>query len=280
MERKTGHSIYLYNGNLPHIVIIDEYVDGPIFSYCNGDIAACNEDIIYINEKSDKQEAMHNLASENNINLTREEVYELFNHSIKDLQTNLQKLREENERLKNGNIHIGGDGDGVAEKERCRWNKEARKKVRERLETEGYKFTKGIGDDSIVQGVKGPNGNYIDLVVKSCRGGKLYIDPWEWETLLKPNAMLWAYNGSKVMPLHLRTLISNQNKLVLSMDTRNIDSASRMSKFAQILKHFKQIKFEFYSLTYDVPRGSSHRQYAFDDRPISEKLEENEYQQQ
>ncbi len=277
---KTRHSIYLYNGQLPHIVTIDEYVDGPIFSYCDGDIAACDEGIIYINEKSDKQEAMHNLASNNNIKLTREEVYELFNRSIKDLQDEIQKLKEENKRLKHGDVDISGSGDGVSEEERYKWNKVAREKVREKLESEGYEFTEGIRGDSIVKGVKDPDGNHVDLVVKSCKGGTLYIDPWEWETLLKPNAMLWAYNGFEVMPLHLRALISNQKKMVLSMDTRNVDSASRMSKFAQILKYFKQVKFEFDSLSYSATEASSHRQYAFDDRPMSEKQEVDEHQQQ
>ena len=172
------------------------------------------------------------------------------------------QLSEENRKLRNENIALRGgapvpSGEDVTMKgdnpndvdvdERPEYNEVARKKVMKRLMGEGYKFTQGHGDFSIIPGVIDPEGNLAPLVVKSCIWGKIYISPMEWGTLLMPNSMLWVFDGHETQPLQLRALIRNQEKLVLSMDTRNLDSV-RPTTIA-----------------------STYKQYAFDDRPMDEK---------
>lgn len=283
-KEDTGYSIYEYEGALPHIVEIDKYIDDVIYSYCEGNVTDNGEDTIYVNQKSDIQESLHHLAENNEIGLTREEVYKLFNRSIVDLQNEIKQLKEENSKLREGlpvplgSVKMGGDEtNGIDEPERPEWNELARKKVKERLEAEGYRFTQGIGKYSDVSGVLDPNGNPVHLVVKSCRWGKLYINPVEWGTLLKPNAMLWIFDGNDVIPLHLRALIRNQDELVLRMDTRNLDDVSRVSKFAQILRYFKQVHFDFHSVR-PTTIASSYKDYAFDDRPMDEQPEEDNFE--
>lgn len=283
-KEDTGYSIYLYDGALPHVVEIDEYIDGPIFSYCEGDITDDGDAIIYINKEADMQEAMHHLADSNNINLSREEVYKLFNRSIIDLQNQIKQLEEDNRKLREGlPVTKGGvnmeseESTDVDEAERPEWNEIARKKVKKKLESEGYKFTQGIGSYSDVPGVIDPDDYPVHLVVKSCRWGKLYITPTEWGTLLKPKAMLWIYDGNTVIPLHLRALIRNQDQLVLKMDTRNLDDVSRVSNFAQILRYFKQVHFNFNSVR-PTTIASTYKEYAFDDRPMDEKPDEDEFE--
>ena len=85
-----------------------------------------------------------------------------------------------------------------------------------------------------------------------------------------PNSMLWVFDGHETQPLQLRALIRNQEKLVLSMDTRNLDDVNKVSKFAQILQYFKQVNFEFNSVR-PTTIASTYKQYAFDDRPMDEK---------
>lgn len=283
-KEDTGYSIFLYDGALPHIVEIDEYIDGVIFSYSEGDITDNDDAIIYVNKDADIQDAMHQFVDSNNINLTREDVYKLFNRSIVDLQNQIKQLKMENCNLRNrlpvpqGSATIGGGNPvDVDEPERPEWNEQARKKVKKRLETEGYRFTQDIGIYSDISGVIDPDGNPVHLVVKSCRCGKLFINPVEWCTLLKPNAMLWIFDGKNVMPLHLRALIRNQDQLVLKMDTKNIDDVARVSKFAQILQYFKQVHFDFSSVR-PTPIASTYKDYAFDDRPMDEKLEEDKFE--
>lgn len=283
-KEDTGYSIYMYNGSLPHIVEIDEYIEGPIYSYCDGNVTDNRDDTIYVNQESDIQEALHHLAEDNEISLTREEVYKLFNRSIVDLQNEIKRLKEDNLKLREGlpvsvkDVEMsGGESNGVEEEERPEWNELARKKVKKKLEAEGYKFSQDIGSYSDVPGVVDPEGNPVHLVVKSCYWGRLSINPGEWGTLLKPNAMLWIFDGKDVLPLHLRALIRNQDKLILKMDTCNLDDVSRVSKFAQILRYFKQVHFDFSSVR-PTTIASTYKDYAFDDRPMDEKLEEDDFE--
>ena len=277
-KEESGYSIYLYNGELPHTIAISEYIEEVIYCYHEGNFTDDNASTIYVNSNVDLQKALHQLAADNNIGLTTEDVYKLFDRSISDLRKELEKLRNENIALRGGapvpsgeDVTMKGDNpNDVDVDERPEYNEVARKKVMKRLMGEGYKFTQGHGDFSIIPGVIDPEGNLAPLVVKSCIWGKIYISPMEWGTLLMPNSMLWVFDGHETQPLQLRALIRNQEKLVLSMDTRNLDDVNKVSKFAQILQYFKQVNFEFNSVR-PTTIASTYKQYAFDDRPMDEK---------
>ena len=92
-----------------------------------------------------------------------------------------------------------------------------------------------------------------------------------------PNSMLWTYDGQDTQPLPLRALIMNQEKLVLSMDTRNLDDAEKVTRFARILQGFKQVNFEFNSVR-PTTIASTYKQYAFNERPMDEKPVADEYE--
>ncbi len=283
-KEETGFSIYIFEGKLPHVVSLDEYIDNQIYTY--NDSLICTDDnnkFIYVSSEADLHDALHQLAKDNNINLSAEDVYKLFDGDVAGLRQQLEKLKEENDLLRH-NLPTsyddarmrGHNPNDVDTDERPEYNEVARKKVMKKLKAEGYTFNAGFGDCSIVAGVQDPEGNPVPLVVKSCKWGTLFINPIEWGTLLYPNAMLWVFDGSDVYPLHLRPLIMNQEKLVLSMDTRNLDDVAKVSKFAQILRYFKQIHFEFDSVR-PTTIATTFKQYAFDDRPMDEKPEEDEF---
>ena len=277
-KEESGYSIYLYDGELPHTITIDEYIEEVIYCYHEGNFTDDKSSIIYVNRNVDLQKAMHQMAADNNIGLTTEDVYKLFDRSISDLRKELEKLRNENFALRIGahvpsreDVTMGGDNpNDVDVDDRPEYNEIARKKVMKRLLGEDYTFTQGHGDFSIIPGVIDPEGTPVPLVVKSCISGRIYISPMEWGVLLMPNSMLWIFDGHEILPLHLRGLIRNQEKLVLSMDTRNLDDVNKVSKFAQILQYFKQVNFEFNSVR-PTTIASTYKQYAFDDRPMDEK---------
>jgi hypothetical protein len=205
----------------------------------------------------------------------------LFNRSISDLRSEIERLERENALLKAGGQNEsvdmrGANPNDVNPDDRPEYNEVARKKVARRLTGEGYSFTQGIGDYSIVPGVIDPDGNPAPLVIKSCRWGKIYISPMEWGILLRPNSMLWIFDGHDTMAVRLRSLIRNQEKLVLEMDTRNLDDVEKVSKFASILQYFKQVNFKFNSVR-PTTIATSYKQYAFDDRPMDEKPEPDEF---
>ena len=284
-KEEVGYSIYLFDGELPHTITIDEYIDEVIYRYHKDDITDDNDSIIYVNRNVDLQKAMHQLADNNKINLTTEDVYKLFDRNISDLRKEIEKLRSENAALRNNvpvpsgeDVTMKGDNPrDVDVDERPEYNEIARKKVMKKLVNEGYKFTQGYGDYSIVHGVIDPDGNPAPLVVKSCIWGKIYISPMEWGALLMPNSMLWTYDGQVTQPLPLRALIMNQEKLVLSMDTRNLNDVEKVTKFAQILQYFKQVNFEFNSVR-PTTIASTYKQYAFNERPMDEKPIADEYE--
>ena len=280
-ERK----IFLFDGEMPHQVMISEYIDSVVYSYYEGNVLDDSESTIYVNRNADIQKSLHLLAANNNIGLTPESVYKLFNKNISDLRYEIEQLRKENALLKGGELTAqsdfvdmrGSNPNDVDVYERPEYNEVARKKVKKRLESEGYIFTQGVGDYSIVPGVFDPEGVLSPLVVKSCKSGQLFISPIEWEALLRPNSMLWIFDGYDVAALPLRNLIRNQEKLVLSMDTRNLDDVEKVSKFAQILRYFKQVNFEFNSVR-PTTIASTYKQYAFNDRNLDEKPEADDFE--
>ena len=72
----------MYDGELPHQITIDEYIDGNVYCYSDGDITTNSKDIIYVNREADLQEAMHHLADNNDIGLNHEDVYKLLTEAF------------------------------------------------------------------------------------------------------------------------------------------------------------------------------------------------------
>lgn len=219
---------------------------------------------------------MLKLADNNNISLSREEAYKLFNKSIIELKNEIAALKDQISKFSEKANLSANNPDDVDTDSRKEYNEEARKVVKNKLEKEGFYFENGIGNGTCVEGVRDPEGKPVKLVVKSCRGGKLYLNPGEWGEVLYPNAMLWIYDGHEASPLKLRDLICNQDKLVLTMDTRNLDDVNRVSRFAQVLRYFKQINFEFDSVQPSTI-ASTYKEYAFDDRPKDEELTPDDF---
>lgn len=125
----------MYDGDLPHQITIDEYIDGNVYCYSDGDITTNSKDIIYVNREADLQEAMHHLADNNDIGLSHEDVYKLFNRSISDLEKEIQRLKDVNKKLQEGLSVSQGDirmhsedSNDIDEAERPEWNEIARKK--------------------------------------------------------------------------------------------------------------------------------------------------------
>lgn len=277
-KNETGLSIYLYKGRMPHKVSIDEYIGDVIYRYNGKNIASNGKDIIYVNSEADLQTEMLNLAERNNIGLTKEKAYKLFSKSISELEKRLTELESQNKALQSQLQTTqeeaemsGSNRNDVDQEDRKEYNEEARRIVKTKLEKEGFSFEQGIGDGTSIYGVRDPEGKPVTLVVKSCKGGRLYINPSEWGEILHPNAMLWAYDGGDPYPVKLRELIRNQDKLVLTMDTSNLDDINRVSRFAEVLRYFKQINFELDSYR-PTTIASTYKDYAFDDRPKDEEL--------
>ena len=154
-------------------------------------------------------------------------------------------------------------------------NREAKEVVKERLEKEGFLFTKGIAGYSTVDGVI-KDGIEFPLVVKSYKyqDAPLKIGANEWIQLMKPNSMFWVHFGNrKIGCLNLYELLRKQDKLSLSFSTENIDFENRLENFAEILHYFKNVHFDFNSIRpNNYSTAENLKDYRFNERRTEEDL--------
>lgn len=161
---------------------------------------------------------------------------------------------------------------GLAEVEQTRYNEEARKLVKERLESEGYRFAFGIGDYSVVEGVT-KDGIERPLVVKSHLSNRsLPLNPAEWEALHQPHSMLWVHFGERVInAVTLDELIRDQDRLTFSFSSENLANDERLKRLTQFLRYFKKMTFDIDSLK-PAQVAEKHGEYDFDrstDNPVA-----------
>lgn len=148
-------------------------------------------------------------------------------------------------------------------------NREAKEIVKERLEKEGFSFTRGTVGYSTIDGVFKGNIEY-PLVVKSYKyqGAPLKIGANEWIQLMKPNSMFWLHFGNRKLGyLNLYELLRKQEKLSLSFSTENLDFEHRLENFAELLHYFKNVHFDFNSIRPDdYSTAENLNNYRFNER--------------
>lgn len=157
---------------------------------------------------------------------------------------------------------IGGD---INKAEQFEYSAEAKALVKTRLETEGFEFTEGLGQYSVITGVQ-KDGIEYPLVVKSCKNfeHKLHINPSEWEHLFRPNSMLWLHFGQgRIFPIKIKELFAYQDKLTLSFDSCNLQHNERLRKILNVMHYFNNVHFDVQGLMPDQNRGNSLQDYLF-----------------
>ena len=259
-------AIYLYEGELPKTISLDKIEDFVFYYFYKGNIANDDENNIYINRNADVKKELRKLELEN----------EDFNFDGL-WQNKLDVLEKENNKLRKANgATLGSEfSTDISKNDQKEANREAKEIVKEKLEREGFKFTKGIGTFSTIDGVYKDNVEF-PLVVKSYKyqDEPLKIGANEWIQLMKPNSMFWLHFGNgKLGCLKLYELLRNQDKLTLSFSTENLDVEDRLQKFAELLHYFGNVHFDFNSIKpsdYSVAKNLSD--YRFDERRNEEDL--------
>lgn len=154
-------------------------------------------------------------------------------------------------------------------------NREAKEIVKERLEKEGFSFTRGIDGYSTIDGVYKGDKEY-PIVVKSYKyqGAPLKIGANEWIQLMKPNSMFWVHFGNRKLGcLNLYDLLRKQDKLSLSFSTENLDFENRLENFAELLHYFRNVHFDFNSIRPDNYSAAENlNSYRFNERRNEEDL--------
>ncbi len=273
------YTIYLYNGTMPQTIKLDE-IDDYIFYHYNDKDYAVNENIIYINENTDKKKALQKVASDEDNDFSFEILWSLFEeptNEIEKLQQQIILLKNQLQLQNTTNATIGIDSSNdISEDDQKEANIEAKEIVKLKLESEGFEFTKEIGKYSTIDGVI-KDGEEYPLVVKSYKyqDEPLKIGANEWIHLMKPNAMFWVYFGDyKVHSIKFAELLRNQDKLTISFSTENLDNKQdRLQKFAELLRYFKEVHFDFNTLKpNDYSVADDLQDYRFDERKQEQDL--------
>lgn len=259
-------AIYLYEGELPKTISLDEIKDFVFYYFYEGNTAIDDKNNIYVNCNADVKKELRKLELEND-DLNFDGLW----------QNKLDVLEKENAKLRRANEATLGTeySTDISKNDQKEANREAKEIVKEKLEREGFEFTEGIGKYSTIDGVFKDDIEF-PLVVKSYKyqDEPLKIGANEWIQLMKPNSMFWLHFGNRKLGcLKLYELLRNQDKLTISFSTENLDVGDRLEKFAELLHYFSNVHFDFNSVKpsdYSVAKDLSD--YRFDERRNEEDL--------
>lgn len=267
IKQDSDFAIFLFEGEMPKTISINDYADYVFYSLYDGNTAVDDQNNIYINKNVDVNKELQKLELNQEIEFN-------FNGLWKK---ELEDLRNENAKLKkskevNLGIELAYD---ISKNDQKESNREAKEIVKEKLEREDFEFTEGIGEYSTIDGVFKDDVEF-PLVVKSYKyqDEPLKIGANEWIQLMKPNSMFWLHFGNRKLGcLKLYELLRNQDKLTISFSTENLDVEDRLDKFAELLHYFGNVHFDFNSVKpsdYSVAKDLSD--YRFDERRNEEDL--------
>jgi hypothetical protein len=318
-------SIFLYEGELPKRISLDEIDDYEFYSFYSGNAVVDDENNFYINQNTDVKKEIRKLELEENNEFNFDGLW----------QSRMEILEKENAQLKQSNVNIYGtnfDDEDEAEfrqiykegytRVKAHWrslpnrndinfneywlnkltsdlqsynnltvgtnfssdlskndqkeaNREAKVIVKEKLESIGFEFTNGIEEFSAINGVI-KEGIEYPLVVKSYKDQDepLKIGANEWIQLMRPNSMFWVYFGNdKIACLKLNELLRNQDNLTISFSTENLDVENRLEKFAELLRYFGDVHFDFHSVKpNNYSTATVMGSYQFAERKTEEDL--------
>jgi len=266
-------SMYLYYGSLPKIVKLDEIQDYIFYQYNHTDFAV-NGNRIYLNENSDRNKVLMEVATYLNDNNFTLSVFGGHTNEAEILKQELEKLKQQLVQANAATLGTDLNSD-ISKNDQKEANREAKEIVKEKLESLGFEFTKGIDEFSTINGVK-KEGIEYPLVVKSYKDQEepLKIGANEWIHLMRPNSMFWVYFGNdKIACLKLNELLRKQDNLTISFNTENLDFENRLEKFAELLRYFGDVHFDFHSVkpsNYSAANVMSN--YQFDERKTEEDL--------
>ena len=194
---------------------------------------------------------------------------------IQHIQNKICEINNQINPIEDIIIAIESGYNGLSKNDQIETNREAKEIVKEHLEHEGFEFTNGIDGYSTINGVQRDSIEY-PLVVKSYKykDVPLKIGANEWIQLMKPNSMFWVHFGNRRLGcLKLYDLLRKQDKLSLSFNTENLDSGNRLENFAELLHYFKDVHFDFNSITPDnYSIADNLNDYRFAERKTEEDL--------
>lgn len=112
------------------------------------------------------------------------------------------------------------------------------------------------------------NGTPTSIVLKSLKaeGEPLKINTFEWSSISKDKARIFVYTGDDIKEIDVKDLVSNQPTVNISFSTENLDIEERIAAFADSLRYFKELHFDFDSFNLSRQAKSLSGMYNINDR--------------
>ena len=129
--------------------------------------------------------------------------------------------------------------DGLSQEEQINAHKEAEQVVREKLENDGYDCSNWILSVNQVDNIISPDGESINLVIKSAKGGYIYLSATDFEFLTSnSNNVLMVWDGKNVHSVTANDIFNKDSNVNLIFDTEY----TTKHYFAALSKVFQYIK--------------------------------------
>ncbi len=231
------------------------------------------------------------------------------NKKIEDLESENENLRRELEKYKPQNtasnqsesitntisshtpIETNQDvieRDELSKEEQIEAHKEAERVIKEKLESDGYDCSNWILDESFDEdevfcsvnqksGILNPDGKEVKLVVKSVKGGYIYLSATDFEFLTSDSKnILMVWDGKKTQSVTANQIFNKDSNVNLIFDTEYTPKHyyAALSKVFQYIKrtHFavKNPTYSAYDQTQSFGQDSKTEgvQELFDDNDI------------
>lgn len=112
------------------------------------------------------------------------------------------------------------------------------------------------------------NGKHTAIVLKSHKteGEPLKINTFEWTSISRDKARIFVYTGDDIKEIAVNDLVSNQPTVNISFSTENLDIEERIDAFAESLRYFKELHFDFDSFNLSKQAKSLSGMYNMNDR--------------
>ncbi len=112
------------------------------------------------------------------------------------------------------------------------------------------------------------NDEPTQIVLKSHKtaGEPLRINTFEWMSISRDKARIFVYTGDDIKEIDVKDLVSNQPTVNISFSTENLDIEERIAAFADSLKYFKELHFDFDSFNLSKQAKSLSGMYNVNDR--------------
>lgn len=204
-------------------------------------------------------------------------LYQTRDDLLKKNQEQANLIREYERRLGiNGTVSTSqepitisrGASNSLSKSEQCDAQLEAQRKLMEKMPE--WEFPEGYGEADeegkplcyTTTVVKTENG-FKPIVLKSYKNTEepFRINPNEWISLMEEEADLLIYTGDDIVIYPIKSIIQDQSKVTVSFSTRNMDVKERIDAFAESLRYFNDIQFDFKSFILSNRAKSIRSQY-------------------